>query len=193
MSNMPATATIPLPKAWPTACAKCVPLWARIGNRASNGTTARSCNKRVENATRPGRVTCSFRSCSNCSTNAVDDKASAPPIIMALTIFIPHRKAMPERTAVVKKTCNEPNPKTYFRMAFSRSNDSSSPMANNRNNTPNSAKNAMFSDRLTSANPAGPISIPAARYPRTELALSRRTRETTRMAALRIISTSCKI
>ena len=76
-------------------------------------------------------------------TTAVEERASAKPMTSAATGGIRSAIAMAPSTAAEPKTCSAPSPNTRRRMRASRSQDSSSPIMNSRNTTPNSATGAM--------------------------------------------------
>ena len=110
----------------------------------------------------------------------------------AALVSMPTAMAMVAMTAPVTRTCIKPRPNTYLRIVNRRSSDSSNPIMNNRNTTPNSASVWALSVSPIRENPCGPIIMPAARYPRMALVLRRRKTGTTTTAASRKINTSIR-
>ncbi len=110
-------------------------------NEAPNrrGATARSWNSSTAKAVRPAPEFSRLRSASSGITIAVEDRASVPPSSAATATGTPMPIPAAIRTSPDTPTCNGPSPNTSRRRADRRSNDSSSPIMNIRNTTPNSA------------------------------------------------------
>mmetsp|Transcript_11596 Transcript_11596/g.48751 ORF Transcript_11596/g.48751 Transcript_11596/m.48751 type:complete len:284 (-) Transcript_11596:774-1625(-) len=137
---------------------------ASSGMSMSSTTTARSCSSSTENAALPCLLWLSPRSLSTCSTTAVDDSASAPPMTMPAWVVRPptntHTAAM---AALVTTTCDSPRPKTNLRIELRRSMESSRPMLKSRKTTPISPMCSMACTSVTMPSACGPTSRPAIR------------------------------
>ena len=138
------------------------PLPASALSSASNGTNARSWNSRM-----PIAMRLCVRFSSACSpswriTIAVDDMASAPPIITAVRggTLSPHSTTA--NAAVVSETCRPPMRNASRRMAIMRGSENSSPSVNTRNTTPSSARIGATPPAVKSS-AYGPSSMPTAR------------------------------
>jgi len=95
-------------------------------------------------------------------TMAVEDMASAPPIITAVSGGTSSPQITTANAAVVSTTCRPPIKNASRRMAIIRGSENSSPSVNTRNTTPRSARiGAMPLAVKLSAN--GPSSMPTAR------------------------------
>ena len=163
----------------------------------STGATARSWNRSTEKVARPVGEASRFCAARTGTTIAVEDSASATPTKAAGAGSAPSAKAIAPSTAAQATTCSEPRPKTRRRNVHRRSQDSSMPIMNRRNTTPNSARCAI-SWRLPIViqdshgawptkrpRPSGPSSTPAPRKPSTGLILRRRNNGTTTPAVAR--------
>ncbi len=109
----------------------------------STGATIRSWNSRMANTARPGVAFSRPRSAITGATRAVDAMTSAAAAATAPLGARPRARAAPARSAPAPRVCRAPRPNTCLRISLSRSQESSSPMLNNRNTTPSSAAAAI--------------------------------------------------
>ena len=112
---------------------------------------------------------------------AVEDRARAAPMARAAASGWPARVAIAATAEMDKAVWAPPRPNTSRRSRRSRSHDSSRPIMNSRNTTPNSASSAMSPGLDTASGashgarwaraprPNGPRATPAARKPRIGL------------------------
>ena len=187
-----ANAPPPLSAAMPKASTMDSPSVPNRVTKIKRGTTAMSCNSKIEKVVRPKRVGRSPRSTSNCSTNAVEDSASPPPMIIAVFKLAPSAYATAAIAPPVIITCRVPRPNTLRPSVFSRETESSSPIMNNRNTTPSSASPCAALVSPIRPKAWGPIITPAARYPKIGLVRNRWKTGTTTTAAARKIRTSSR-
>ncbi len=105
------------------------------------GTSARSSKISMASADRPtGPVVPTIG-----STSAVEDNASAMPRPSAPASGWPIRLSAKPITNPEARSCAEPSPNTWTRIAHRRLNDSSSPMVNSSITMPNSANGSIAS------------------------------------------------
>ena len=158
-----ASTTTAFTAARPSTCGSPSTAPASSGSSTRNGTTARSWNSKTPIEARPCRAVTSPRSTRCCRTAAVEDSASAPPSTKAATAPPPMASAINPMTSDVSATWARPNPKMKRRMAINRAQGRSSPTANSRKTTPNSASSRAWPGSVISPMPCGPIARPAAR------------------------------
>jgi hypothetical protein len=84
-------------------------------------------------------------------TIAVEDIASAAPIVAAEAGGSPSVQATAPSARVVRTTCPSPSPNTSLRMSRSRSNDSSSPIVKRSATTPKAASLSIDSTLIANA------------------------------------------
>ena len=176
------------------------PFWASAARTVTViriGATARSWARRMEKVARPAVVLTRPRSAITGMTTAVDDRARPIPRTAAETSGCPMNTNTAASATVQAATWVRPRPNTSFRMALSRSHDSSSPIMNSRKATPSSDRDRIWaaSEMVSQdsqgavsarrARPSGPSSTPAARKPRTGLIFRRLNSGTTTPAAAR--------
>lgn len=105
-----------------------------------------------------------MRSARLCKPNAVDDNARPSPSTMALFNGWPKtNKATMPITDPVSITCARPTPNTDLRITQSRRGDSSRPMMNSSNTTPNSEIWLTLCGLPIRPNTDGPMITPANR------------------------------
>ncbi len=177
-------------KPWPWA-------WASTLRVTMIGATARSWNNSTEKAARPASACSRWCSAITGITTAVEDRARAAPRIRAADGSAPATCASPARAAAQTASWIRPRPNTSRRMSRSRSHDSSSPIMNSRNTTPNSARSAISSGRATviadsqgrrgarAPRPDGPSTTPAPRKPSMGLIFRRLNKGATTPAVAR--------
>ena len=106
----------------------------------STGAMARSWNSRIEKLSRPVGECSRFCPARIGMTIAVEESASAMPAIAAGPAASPSTYPRPPIASADRMTWPAPSPNTSRRRVRRRSNESSSPMTNIRNTTPNSAR-----------------------------------------------------
>ncbi len=156
---------------------------ASNGTSATSGMNARSWNSRTAKASRPARDVSRSRSASSGRTIAVDDMARPAPITTEDFQAMPAAPASSASTAPVIATWARPRPNTARRMIHRRCGRTSSPIRNSSITTPRLAIEAMASTSVISPSPAGPIAMPASRYPSTLPNPARRVSGTAMVAA----------
>ena len=157
---------------------------ASNGNSAKIGITAISCINSTEKAERPPPVWIRPFSLRVCSTIAVELSATTSPTASATDQYSPNTSIAPPITAsVVRAICSPPSPNNLCRISHSARGSSSSPIRNSIITTPNSAK-CCRSCTLSPTSPStGPITIPAAKYPKTDPSPNRAAKGTAITAA----------
>ena len=125
----------------PVSFAPSTPMVNRIG------ATARSWKSRMAKLARPAGALSRRRSTSTGTTMAVEESARARPMRAAGAGSSPSSAAAPPIARAERVTCREPRPKMSRRRVRRRSQDSSMPIMNRRNTTPNSAR-WLISSRL---------------------------------------------
>mmetsp|Transcript_44907 Transcript_44907/g.140675 ORF Transcript_44907/g.140675 Transcript_44907/m.140675 type:complete len:297 (-) Transcript_44907:332-1222(-) len=156
------------------------------GMRASSGTTARSCSSRMPREAAPVRAFCKFFSCSTLSTNALELRLSADPMMSASSGLVMLTSAGREwkttsssstppvngntpKAMVHRITCSRPRPKANLARLRNRSSVSSRPCSKSRKRMPISPSTSRSCKSRKMPKPLGPNTKPMARKPSTLL------------------------
>ena len=150
----------PLPAVAAVACCAAT---GNSGNKARIGMAATSWNSITPSTPCPAAVGCTLRSASTARPIAVDDIASPSEAASATGHATPNATPAAVISRALLITCTEPQPKIGRRMAHKRLGSSSRPTRNSISTTPNSATVRIVCASVTSANPQGPITMPATR------------------------------
>ena len=131
----------------------------------TSGTTATSWRSRIPSDERPCTESISPRSTSRRRTQAVDDSAAMAPTASAALPGTPRAHAIKATSARVKPTWRDPPPRAIPPKRNSRLAENSSPIAKRSSVTPSSASTGTPESACTTPKTAGPIIVPARRYP----------------------------
>ena len=129
----------------PSLCA------AKAASRNRIGRTASSWHSRMAELERPVLVPRRWFSAKSCMTIAVEDSANPKPSTTATGSVLSKYEAINAIAVPVKTTCAPPSPNTRWRIAHSRSTESSRPIMNKRNTTPSSARARTLSESAITA------------------------------------------
>jgi hypothetical protein len=127
------------------------------------GMAAMSWNSATLSTLWPEVVAIRLRSASTPRPIAVDDSASPSAATSARRQSTPKATAAAPINTAEPSVCTAPQPKIGRRRAHRRFGSSSSPTRNSISTTPNSAKCSIACGSVTSFNPQGPMTMPAAR------------------------------